>query len=94
MSEPTVTTPDFTPAEQAAWRAAVDRGLPVEAADLRAMVNAAAPLIAAAERECIRELAVRHDARSWDKPGQQWQPSSPGAKRVPFADLIPGPEAR
>jgi hypothetical protein len=39
--EPVVTTSMFTPAEQAAWQVAVERGLPIEAADLRALLNAA-----------------------------------------------------
>jgi hypothetical protein len=42
VPEPVVTTTMFTPAEQAAWQVAVDRGLSIEAADVRAMLAAAA----------------------------------------------------
>ena len=41
--EPVVTTTMFTEAEKAAWEVAIDRGLPIEAADLRAMLKGAAP---------------------------------------------------
>lgn len=40
-SEPVVTTPDFTAAERAAWEVAVQRGLAIEAAGLRAMISTA-----------------------------------------------------
>jgi hypothetical protein len=40
-AEPVVTTTMFTPAEQAAWEVAVERGLAITAADLRAMLTAA-----------------------------------------------------
>jgi hypothetical protein len=49
MSEPVVTTTMFTEAERAAWEVAVLRGLAIEAADLRALLNAAMPFLAAAE---------------------------------------------
>jgi hypothetical protein len=39
-AEPVVTTTMFTPAEQAAWEVAVERGLAVTAADLRALLKA------------------------------------------------------
>ena len=50
MSEidPVVTTTMFTDAERAAWEVAVQRGLRIEAADLRAVLEAAAPLLAEA----------------------------------------------
>ena len=56
--EPVVTTAMFTEAEREAWWVACQRELPVTAADLRAMVTAAAPLIAAAERDRICQLAT------------------------------------
>ena len=40
-TEPVVTTEMFTPAERAAWSVAVERGLSVTAADLRAMLASA-----------------------------------------------------
>jgi hypothetical protein len=39
--EDEVTTPTFDEAEKAAWRVAVDRGLPITATDLRRMIDAA-----------------------------------------------------
>ena len=35
-----ITTADLRPAEQAAWKVAIDRGLAITAADLRAMCDA------------------------------------------------------
>jgi hypothetical protein len=46
-AETVVTTTMFSEAEQAAWRVAVDRGLSITAADLRRMLEAAAPYIGA-----------------------------------------------
>ena len=43
VTTPDFTTPDFTGPEKAAWRVAVDRGLSIEAADLRALIEAAIP---------------------------------------------------
>ena len=40
--EPVVTTSDLTAAERRAWEVAVERGLAITAADLRALLAAAA----------------------------------------------------
>jgi hypothetical protein len=86
--EPVVTTTMFSEAEQAAWAVAVERRLPVEAADVRALV---APVIAAERDRCIR-LAVEHGAVYFAEP----RPCTckPGCaqvvSRVPFAPLLGG----
>jgi hypothetical protein len=43
-----LTAADMTPAEQAAWDVAVDRGLRITRADLRTLLEAARPLLAEA----------------------------------------------
>ena len=62
VPEPVVTTTMFTGPEKAAWQVAVSRGLGVGAADVRALLEAAAPLIRADERANLRALLPYHTA--------------------------------
>ncbi len=50
--------------------------------DLHRILEAAAPAIAAAERERIRQFAIAHDAMAWDDR----DPAESG--QIPFADLL------
>jgi hypothetical protein len=58
-NEPVVTTTMFDDHEKAAWEVAVDRGLPIEAADLRALLRAA---------DDVREEGELDDL-NWQKAG-------------------------
>lgn len=60
-------------------------GESLQAWQRRAVTEHAAPYIAAAERESIRQLATERDAVAWSHP--LWHNE---CSRVPFADLIGG----
>ena len=82
-----VTTTMFSAAEHAAWQVAVRRGLALTAADLRHMLEGAAPLIAAAERDRIRQFA--REVGAW-VPGKPAGPMRSRPGRF-FADLLEAP---
>ena len=69
-AEPVVTTTMFTPAEQAAWDVAVGRGLALTAADLRAMLEAAAMALMTDLRDEIRHLRAAADDHAADLMGK------------------------
>ena len=66
--EPVVTTTMFTGPEKAAWEVAVDRGLSIEAADLRALLDAAGVPRLVAAVEAVQ--ALTRDTDGHDLPGE------------------------
>ena len=60
-TEPVVTTEMFTPAERAAWSVAVERGLSITAADLRAMLTASAVAEPQPDETGVRELDLAEE---------------------------------